>query len=258
MNAVHRLDTDKLDVSIGTVNICRGLDLHIESGQRWCILGRNGAGKTTLLHTLAGLREPDSGSVTIGGKPLHSQHRRTLAQNIGILLQDHSDAFPASLLETVLIGRHPYLGPLQWEGPDDIALARQALRETGLEQMAERNVATLSGGERRRLGIATLLVQDPDMLLLDEPTNHLDIHHQMGMLDLLIGRCRTGNRAMLLVMHDLNLATRYCDHFLLLLGNGKTLQGTADEVLTQDILERLYGHPLQCLQAAQGPVWLPA
>lgn len=251
------LETDRLDVRIGTVNICRQLDFHIDTGQRWCILGRNGAGKTTLLHTLAGLHQPDSGSVMAGGRPLHSLPRRTRAQRIGILLQDHIDAFPASVMETVLIGRHPYLGPLQWEGPEDIALARNALRETGLEQMAGRNVATLSGGERRRLGIATLLVQDPDLLLLDEPTNHLDIHHQVRMLGLLTEHSHAGNRAMLLVLHDLNLASRYCDHFLLMFGNGETLQGTADEVLTREVLERLYDHPLQCLQAAQGPVWIP-
>jgi iron complex transport system ATP-binding protein len=254
---MHLLDAKQLGVRIGAVSVCRQLDLHINTGQRWCILGRNGSGKTTLLHTLVGLHKPDSGSVMVGGKSLDSLQRRTRAQRIGILLQDHSDAFPASVMETVLIGRHPYLGPLQWEGPDDVALAREALRETGLEQMADRNVATLSGGERRRLGIATLLVQDPGLLLLDEPTNHLDIHHQVRMLDLLAGHSQAGDKAMLLVLHDLNLALRYCDHFLLLFGNGETLQGTADEVLTQAVLERLYGHPLQCLQAAQGPVWLP-
>jgi iron complex transport system ATP-binding protein len=254
---MHLLDADRLDIRIGSVSVCRQLDLHIGSGQRWCILGRNGSGKTTLLHTLAGLHKPDSGSVMIGGRSLDSLHRRTRAQSIGILLQDHIDAFPASVMETVLIGRHPYLGPLQWEGPDDIALARKALRETGLEQMAERNVATLSGGERRRLGIATLLVQDPGLLLLDEPTNHLDIHHQVRMLDILAEHSRAVDKAMLLVLHDLNLALRYCDHFLLLFGKGETLQGTADEVLTQAVLERLYSHPLQCLQAAQGPIWLP-
>ena len=251
------LDTARLDVHIGSVSVCRQLDLHIDAGQHWCILGRNGSGKTTLLHTLAGLRKPDSGSVQLGGNPLHSLPRRTRAKGIGILLQDHIDAFPASVMETVLIGRHPYLGPLQWEGPDDVALARKALQAVELEPMADRNVATLSGGERRRLGIATLLVQDPGLLLLDEPTNHLDIHHQVHMLDLLAERSHAGDQAMLLVLHDLNLALRYCDHFLLLFGNGETRQGTADEVLTQDVLERLYGHPLQCLQAAQGPVWLP-
>ena len=251
------IDATRLDVHIGAVSVCQKLDLHIDNGQHWCILGRNGSGKTTLLHTLAGLHKPDSGAVMTGGSSLHCLPRRALAKRIGILLQDHIDTFPTSVMETVLIGRHPYLGPLQWEGPDDYALARGALQAVGLEQMADRNVATLSGGERRRLGIATLLVQDPGLLLLDEPTNHLDIHHQVRMLDLLAGRSHAGDKAMLLVLHDLNLALRYCDHFLLLFGNGETLQGTADEVMTQAVLERLYGHPLQCLQAAQGPVWLP-
>ena len=257
MTTMHLLEASRLDVHIGTVSVCRQLDLHIDTGQRWCILGRNGSGKTTLLHTLAGLRKPDNGSLAAQGKSLQNLPRRTLAKFIGILLQDHVDAFPASVMETVLIGRHPYLGPLQWEGPDDMALAREALQAVGLEQLAERNVATLSGGERRRLGIATLPVQNPGLLLLDEPTNHLDIHHQVRMLDLLSQCSRSNNKAMLLVLHDLNLALRYCDHFLLLFGDGETLQGSASEVLTQAVLERLYGHPLQCLQAAHGPVWLP-
>jgi len=251
------LEATRLDIHIGDVTVCRQLDLHIDAGQRWGILGRNGAGKTTLLHTLAGLRTPDRGAITVQGQSLAHLPRRSLAKHLGILLQDHVDAFPASVMETVLIGRHPYLGPLQWEGPEDMALAREALQAVGLEQMAERNVGTLSGGERRRLGIATLLVQDPGLLLLDEPTNHLDIHHQVRMLDLLVARSRAGDQALLLVLHDLNLALHYCDHFLLLFSTGETLQGTAGEVLTQAVLERLYGHPLQCLQAAQGPVWLP-
>jgi iron complex transport system ATP-binding protein len=188
---------------------------------------------------------------------LTSLNRRRIARHIGVLLQDHQDAFPASVMETVLIGRHPYLGPLQWEGAADYAAAREALRAVGLEGMETRGIATLSGGERRRLGIATLLAQNPHVLLLDEPTNHMDLHHQILILDLLRQRTRTGMKSMLLVLHDPNLALRYCDHFLLLYGGGETLQGTAAEVLTQPNLERLYGHPLRALQGPRGTVWLP-
>jgi len=254
---VSLLTAAQLDVTIGEARVCRQLDLGIERGEHWAILGRNGVGKTTLLHTLAGLRDAGSGTITLQGRELHALPRRRRAQTIGLLLQDHIDTFPASVLETVLIGRHPYLGALQWEGPDDVALGQEALRAVGLERLAGRNVATLSGGERRRAGIATLLTQDPALLLLDEPVNHLDIHHQIDMLDLLSERSRTGNKALVMVLHDLNLALRYCNRFLLLFGDGETLQGTAAEVLTQETLERLYGHPLQRLQADQGTVWLP-
>jgi len=252
-----RLEAAQLGIRIGGVAVCSQLDLRINAGENWGILGRNGAGKTTLLHTLAGLRRPDTGSVMLDGTPLPRLNRRSIARHIGVLLQDHQDAFPASVMETVLTGRHPYLGALQWEGAADYAAATEALRAVGLECMETRDIASLSGGERRRLGIATLLAQDPDILLMDEPTNHMDFHHQILTLDLLKQRTRDGVKSMMLVLHDPNLALRYCDHFLLLYGAGETLQGAAEAVLTQPNLERLYGHPLQALQGPRGTVWVP-
>ena len=254
---MSRLEAAQLGIRIGGVEVCSQLDLRINAGESWGILGRNGAGKTTLLHTLAGLRRPDTGSVMLDGTPLPRLNRRSIARHIGVLLQDHQDAFPASVMETVLTGRHPYLGALQWEGAADYAAATEALRAVGLEGMETRDIASLSGGERRRLGIATLLAQDPDILLMDEPTNHMDFHHQILTLDLLKQRTRDGVKSMMLVLHDPNLALRYCDHFLLLYGAGETLQGAAEAVLTQPNLERLYGHPLQALQGPRGTVWLP-
>jgi iron complex transport system ATP-binding protein len=244
------LETTQLSATIGATEICRGLELCIEAGERWCILGRNGTGKTTLLHTLAGLLPPSAGSIAVNGQALQTLPRRAIAQQVGILFQDHLDAFPANVLETVLAGRHPWLGPLQWETTTDRALARKALQAVGLEELEQRIVTTLSGGERRRLGIAALLVQDPQLLLLDEPTNHLDIHHQIRMLDLINQQATQSGKALLLVMHDLNLAQRYCNRFLLLFGHGETVQGQAN-------LERLYRHPLQALQGPHGQIWLP-
>lgn len=251
------LETDRLAVRIGSVEVCRQLNLRINAGECWGILGRNGTGKTTLMHTLAGLHAADSGTVTLNGKSLAALSRREIARQIGVLLQDHRDSFPASVMETVLIGRHPYLGPWQWETATDHASALAALRAVGLEGMEARNVATLSGGERRRLGIATLLTQDPELLLLDEPANHLDIHQQIQILNLLQKQARAKAKALLVVLHDINLAARYCDRFLLLFGNGETAQGDVGEVLTQSVLERLYIHPLQALPGPHGPVWVP-
>jgi len=118
-------------------------------------------------------------------------------------------------------------------------------------------VNTLSGGERQRVSIACLLAQEPQLLLLDEPTNHLDIHHQIRMLDLLQQQAAHHGKGLLLVMHDLNLAVRYCNRLLLLFGDGETLQGTTETALTQTNLERLYQHPLQAVPGPHGMVWLP-
>ena len=251
------LATTALHVTIGSTTVCRDLEITIDSGERWCVLGRNGTGKTTLLHTLAGLRPPASGDISLHNRPLAEIPRRSVAQHIGLLFQDNTDTFPATVLETVLTGRHPWLGPLQWESDRDLAIARRALQAVDLHDMEQRMVNTLSGGERRRTAIACLLTQEPQLLLLDEPTNHLDIHHQIRMLDLLQQHVAQAARAQLLVMHDLNLAVRYCNCFLLLFGNGETVQGTAAAVLTQENLERLYQHPLHAIAGPQGTVWLP-
>jgi len=254
---MNLLETRALQVTIGDTAVCRDLDLTIKTGERWCILGCNGAGKTTLLLTLAGLRLPQSGRIILQKQALSALPRRQIARRIGILFQDQTDAFPANVLDTVLTGRHPWLGPLQWEGAADLEKARTALRAVGLAGIEERSVTTLSGGERRRLGIATLLTQDPQLLLLDEPTNHLDVHHQIRILQLVTDLVAAGDRALLLVMHDLNLAARYCNRFLLLFGDGETAQGNAAEVLTRSSLERLYRHPLLPLQGPRGQVWIP-
>ena len=133
--------------------------------------------------------------------------------------------------------------------------ARRALHSVALDGLETRNAGTLSGGERRRLGIATLLAQDPALMLLDEPTNHLDLHYRIAMLELLHNLADRDAKTLLLVMHDINLALRFCNRFLLLFGNGDSCSGTAT-VMTQANLERLYDHPLQCLQGAGSPVWI--
>lgn len=242
------LTVNDLAVSIAGKIACRGLNLAIERGQCWGILGRNGIGKTTLLHTLAGLYAPDAGTIYLEGQPLTHLPRRHIAQSIGVLFQHSEDPFPSTALETALVGRHPYLNAWDWESEEDQTLARQALAAVGMDGMAYRQAGTLSGGERQRLAIATLLTQDPQLLLLDEPANHLDLHHQITLLDLLVRQTRERGKALLMIGHDLNLTARYCDHVLLLFGAGETLQGGASEVLTETHLARLYGHPIRCAE----------
>ena len=255
MNAV--LETRHLTLSIGAVAVCRDLSLRIEPGQCWGVLGRNGTGKSTLLHTLAGLRAADAGAVLLDGAPLTGQPRRQVARRLGVLFQEYADPFPSTVLETALTGRHPHLGAWDWEGPEDLELARAALARTGLTELAGRAVNTLSGGERRRLACATLFTQAPALYLLDEPANHLDLNHQMALFEELRRQAREEERAVCMVLHDPNLAVRYCDHLLLLFGAGEALAGPAAALLTATHLERLYHHPLVAVPTAAGTFWLP-
>ena len=136
------------------------LNFAVEPGQIWGVLGPNGAGKTTLLHTLAGLREPRRGSVCLGKHPLADLKRRTISQQLGLVFQERQDGFPATVLETALIGRHPWLSPWQMESGADERLARRALEQLDVGHLSDRLVNTLSGGERQRVAIATVLTQD--------------------------------------------------------------------------------------------------
>ncbi|HHJ18186.1 MAG TPA: ABC transporter ATP-binding protein [Gammaproteobacteria bacterium] len=251
------LSCSGVDISIGEVTITRRLELCIEAGQCWCLLGRNGTGKTTLLQTLAGLRPPAAGRIALNGTALEQLPRRQVAQQLGILFQDFEDSFPASVLETVLQGRHPHLHNWQWESAEDYRIARAALAELGLDSLEQRNVQTLSGGERQRVGIATLLAQQTPLLLLDEPTSHLDLQHQLDILQTLVAQCRARNSAVLMVLHDINLAARFADHVVLLMGNGEHRLGRSEDILQTDQLEQLYGHPLMQIDTATGPAWLP-
>lgn len=251
------LEARGLTLGIGGKLICRDLNFSVKPGERWAVLGVNGVGKTSLLLTLAGLKAAQSGSVYLQGKTLAEWPRRAVAQICGVMLQDSDDTFPASVLETALIGRHPFLRAWAWESAADAAIAHAALQAVGLADLAQRASNTLSGGERRRLALATLLAQDPALLLLDEPVNHLDLHHQIGTLELLTQQVVQRGKTLVMVLHDVNLAARYCDHALLLFGNGATLQGPVCEVLNLENLTHLYGHPVRSVETPEGVLFYP-
>jgi len=174
------------------------------------------------------------------------------------MLQQHTVyVFDASVMQTSLTGRHPYLGYWEREGPEDIAMARAALRAVDLEGFAERSVTGLSGGEARRLAFATLLVQDPETMLLDEPTNHLDLRHQVHIMSMIRQRARTGQHSALAALHDINLAARYCSHVVMLFGDGDWCAGPAGDMLSETSLERLYRCPVERLDSPSGPRFHP-
>jgi iron complex transport system ATP-binding protein len=250
------LETAGLEVRIGPRHLCRALDLRIEAGQSWALLGRNGAGKTTLLHHLAGLRRDHRGTIRIAGEDLAHLAPRRRAQLLAVLLQHSSRGFGGSVLESVLTGRHPHLPTLAWEGAADLAIAERCLAALGLETLARRHLETLSGGELRRVEIARLLAQQGRLSLLDEPMNHLDLAHQARCLRVLRQHCISPERALLMVVHDLNLAYRACDHWLILDGAGGWQAGRREELGRPELLSRAFGHPIARVAGDAGPLFV--
>ncbi|WP_323750135.1 ABC transporter ATP-binding protein [Marinobacter sp.] len=232
------------------------LNMSIEPGQIWGVLGPNGAGKTTLLHTLAGLLPTRSGQVILNEAPLVELKRRDIARHLGLVFQERQDSFPATVMETALIGRHPWLSPWESEKGDDQKCAQQALEAMEVDHLSDRLLSTLSGGERQRVAIATLMTQNPDIWLLDEPTNHLDLHHQVKVMNLLRNQAAE-NKAVFMCLHDLNLAARWCSHVLLLYPNGDACWGSADTMLKPSALEQLYNQKLMTVQVDGAPVFVP-
>lgn len=234
----------------------QGLDIDWQAGQCWGILGANGSGKTSLLRLLAGLELPTEGQIQLNQQPLSHLSRRRIALKLGILLQD-SPSMPAiSVRDFALNGCFARLGLWQQAQLDDIELLYRALQITDLTALSLRLVSQLSGGERRRLEIARLLVQDPKIYLLDEPDNHLDLPHQMRLLAHFQQQCQQG-ALVAMSLHDINLAARFCDQILMLMPDGSVIQGPRELCLTCDSLEQLFGYPFHRLSDGQYEAWLP-
>jgi ABC-type cobalamin/Fe3+-siderophores transport system ATPase subunit len=205
------------------------------------LLGPNGCGKTTLLRLLAGILRPDSGMVTLAGRPMSELSRREIAQRIAVVPQETHPAFDYTVMEMVLMGRHPHLGPFELEGPHDLRLAHDALIATGTDHLANRPYMTLSGGEKQRVIIASALAQASDVLLLDEPTASLDLGYQLEVAALLTQLNAERGVTLLLATHDLNLAASVCDRLVLMREGRVVAQGATSDVLTAARVREIYG-----------------
>lgn len=244
MSDLSTLSAQALTIRVPHRLLVNSLSVVFEQGTFTAILGRNGAGKTLTLHTLAGLRPAASGEVFLDRRSLAQWPRRELARSLGLLTQTTEDAFPSTALEAALVGRHPHIGFWEWESEADRSAALQALAAVGLQGFEQREVSTLSGGERRRVALAALLTQAPDVYLLDEPINHLDPHHQLDILHLLREKASEGH-SVIMTLHDPALAARFSDRSLLLFGDGAWRFGATKEVLTEETMTQLYALPVR-------------
>lgn len=240
------LSAHDLGIDVPGRQLVKALDVSFARGEFVAILGRNGVGKTLTLSTLAGLRQPNRGQVRLDGDDIDALKRQDIATRLALLPQSVDDIFPSTVLDTAMIGRHPHIGRLRWESADDKAITLNALQAMDVDNLASRNVLTLSGGERRRVAVAQVLAQAPEIYLLDEPTNHLDPQHQLDVLSV-FRRAADSGACVVASLHDVNLATRYADRCLLLYGDGRWEIGPCDDILTEARLEALFGTAMEAI-----------
>ena len=228
-------------------NVLSNLSLEIPAGKVTAILGPNGTGKTTLLHILLGLLKPLNGVVKVSGKSHKEYSRRELSQMIGLVPQFESVPFNFSVFEFVLLGRSPYLKPLQLPGSEDVRITEEALLAAGIDHLRNKPVNEISGGERQLVHISRVLTQQTQILLLDEPTAHLDLENQNRILSLLKQMSSLGNTAVL-TTHDPNAAIFAADYFVLMNRGKIAAQGNLDTVITAENLSMIYRTPIRVEQ----------
>jgi iron complex transport system ATP-binding protein len=216
------------------------VSVSVARGSLTGLLGPNGCGKTTLLKLMSGVLQPHAGSIAFAERPLNTFPRRELARHIAVVPQETHPAFDYTVLEMVLMGRHPHLGRFQLEGPADLAIAGDALTATGTTPLADRFYMSLSGGEKQRVVIASALAQAAEVLLLDEPTASLDLGYQLEVASLLTRLNRERGVTMVIATHDLNLAASLCGTLVLMRAGRVLAQGPTDDVLTVDAIRQLY------------------
>lgn len=248
------LSTMGLTLEQGRRRLMESLELEVRPAECWVVLGPNGSGKTTLLKTLAGLIPPRNGRIELQGQPLGKMKATQRARHIGLVFQQGHAGLHNTTLELAMSGHHPHRRHW-WDTEAERHAAMLALGEVGLKDQANQDTQTLSGGELRRAEIARLLLQSPALALLDEPFNHLDIGQQVAMIRLLKRHFVTSGKALLLVTHDLNLATQVSSHCLVLRGDGRWRAGPVETVVSETVFGELYDYPLVECRAPQGTFW---
>lgn len=224
------------------------VSFELPDGHMLGVIGPNGAGKTTLIRAISGVVQPVSGTVVVDGQDLATLPSQQRARKMAVVPQARNLPPAFTAWETVLMGRTPYLDWLGTLSEQDEAICRSAMERTSTYELAERRTGELSGGEQQRLLLARALAQQTPLLLLDEPTTHLDLHYQYSLMEQVQALVSQDKMTVLVALHDLNLAARYCDLVMLLVGGKICIFGTPDEVLKADILSPAFGLPLNVLQ----------
>ncbi len=235
------LYTDKLSVGYGDRTVVSDIALSAEPGQILCLIGPNGAGKSTLLKTLLRLLPPTAGAVYLEGKELRTYSERELARRSAAMLTGRPEPELMKSAEVVAAGRYPYTGRLGILSEEDRRVVRESMEKVGVSELADTDFTHLSDGQRQRVLLARALCQEPRLLILDEPTSFLDIRHKLDFLQLLRELVRERQLAVVMSMHELELAQRFADRLLCIRDGRVDRAGSPEEIFSGGYIERLYG-----------------
>ena len=236
--------------------VLHSVSMDIRPGEFVGIIGPNGSGKSTLLKLMGGVLNADRGGLFFRETDYRDQKRNYLARSITWVPQDHPMVFPFKVSEIVLMGRHPYLSAFTFEGEKDIEIAHNAMELTQTLQFADRGFNEISGGEKQRVIIAGAIAQEPEVMILDEPTSALDIKYQIQIMSILKKLNEEKNVTVILAMHDLHMASKFCRR-LILLNEGRVFQdGTPEEVLQKEHLEKVYGVRVNLFRDNDGSIMI--
>ncbi len=237
---MERLYTQKLDIGYGELSIVKDLNISIPSGKITALVGANGSGKSTILKTLARIMKPTGGQVFLDGKSIHQQSTKEVAKQLAILPQNPTAPDGLTVSELVTYGRFPHQKGFGSLTKEDKEIVNWAISMTGMADFHDRPVDQLSGGQRQRAWIAMALAQGTDILFLDEPTTFLDMAHQLEVLKLLQKLNDEENRTIVMVVHDLNHATRYAQHMVAISRGTVVAEGSPAEVMTPEMLRKVF------------------
>ncbi|MCP1311668.1 ABC transporter ATP-binding protein [Paenibacillus tyrfis] len=238
---MERLYTERLDIAYGERSIVQNLNISIPSGQITALVGANGSGKSTILKAMARMMKPKQGSVFLDGKSIHQQSTKEVAKQLAILPQNPTAPDGLTVSELVTYGRFPHQKGFGSLTKEDREIVRWSIAMTGMEEFHDRPVDQLSGGQRQRAWIAMALAQGTDILFLDEPTTFLDMAHQLEVLKLLEKLNLEERRTIVMVVHDLNHATRYAHHMVAIKRGTVAAVGSPVEVMTPEMLQNVFG-----------------
>jgi iron complex transport system ATP-binding protein len=251
-----KLEASDVAIAFNGVSLLRNVELSVASGEMVGLIGPNGSGKTTLLRVLGHLRRPDAGKVTLDGREVARLGERQLSKSIAYLAQNSEAHWPMRVEALIALGRLPHRQMFGGAGASDQAAVERALMSADVAALRHRTMAHLSGGERARVLLARALAVEAPLLLADEPVAALDPLHQLRVMELLVSAARKG-AGVIVVLHDLSLAARFCDRLVLIARGGVVAKGAPAEVLTPDNLALAYGVDVICGESAGIPYFLP-